>query len=189
MVSADTVLTAAHCLHAGTRSGRPHRAFQVIPARNVGAAPFGRCQGTQGFILRGWADALTPEESRYYDLGALKLDCKVGEQTGWLGVRALTDGETDLPTTVHGYAADKAPPGRQWISDDRIRLLWALKGFYQNDTFGGTSGSPVFSTDMKGVLIGVHTNGLHGEPPWSTHNAFTRITTERLARIHEWIGF
>ena len=38
------------------------------------------------------------------------------------------------------------------------------------------------------TIIGIHTNGLHGPLPWSTYNAFTRITPERLSQIHAWIG-
>lgn len=189
LVSKDTVLTAAHCLHSGTVIGRPYRDFRVFPGRNEDGAPFGRCLGRASYVLRGWTASMTSDESRYYDLGALKLDCSIGEVTGWLGVRALDDDEIGLATTVHGYTGRKPPPGQQWVSEDSVRLLWELKGFYLSDTFGGTSGSPVYGTKAINVLIGVHTNGLHGaEAPWRTHNAFTRITPERLARIRDWIA-
>ncbi len=189
MVSRDTVLTAAHCIHSGTVAGAAFRNFQVLPGRNAGAAPFGSCRAREAMVLSGWLTAVSSIEARYYDLGALKLDCAVGEQTGWLGVRSLTDDEVGLPTTVQGYAADRAPPGRQWRSDDQLRVMTELKGFYDNDTFGGTSGSPVLSSDDPSTIIGVHTNGVHGtEEPWSSHNAFTRITPQRLDRITSWIG-
>ncbi|RVI63899.1 protease [Sinorhizobium meliloti] len=188
MVSPDTILTAGHCVHSGTTTGQPYSNFRIIPGRNKSAAPFGRCKGRQAFVLSGWVTSLTPEEGRYYDLGAIKLDCEVGTATGWIGVRTLGNGET-VETVVQGYAADLDPSGQQWVSEDRIRFLSELKGFYQNDTFGGTSGSPVFAKDMDDTLIGVHTNGLHGgEEPWKSNNAFTRITAERLARIQEWIS-
>lgn len=188
MVSPDTVLTAAHCIHSGTISGRLYSDFLVIPARNTGSSPFGECRARQAFVLAGWAGSLTAEDARYYDLGALKLDCQVGEATGWLGVALLDEEQVGAPTVVRGYANDKSPPGRQWQSEDSLRILWGLKGFYQNDTYGGTSGAPVYLATDDTVLVGVHTNGLHGEAPWSDHNAFTRITPERLARITQWIG-
>ncbi len=187
MISPDTVLTAGHCIHSGTPLGRAYRNFRVIPGRNVGAAPFGQCGATKAFVIAGWTGSLTSEEARYFDLGGLKLDCDVGNVTGWFGVRMLGEDETGLATVVQGYAADLAPPGRQWISHDELRLLWDLKGFYQNDTYGGTSGSPVFADGTPNVIIGVHTNGLHGEEPWASHNAFTRITPDRLAVIQGWI--
>ncbi len=187
MISKDTVLTAGHCVHSGTRRGRPYEEFQIVPARNVGASPFGQCSAKRLYALSGWTDAATSLDARYYDLGAIKLDCDVGTRTGWLGVRLLSDEDLNLPTTVHGYAADIAPKGRQWVSDDMLRVLWELKGFYQNDTFGGTSGSPVYTESQNDTVIGVHTNGLHGDEPWKSNNAFTRITQDRLNRIIEWI--
>lgn len=189
LISKDTVLTAAHCIHSGTSRGRSYRNFQVIPGRNVGAAPFGSCMARKAFVLSGWISSASPTESRYYDLGALKLNCNIGDSTGWFAVRTLNADEMSFVTTVRGYSGNKSPPGRQWTSKDKIRALWDLKGFYQNDTYGGTSGAPVFADDLDDTLIGVHTNGIHGsEPPWSANNAFTRITPERLIQIRSWIS-
>ena len=188
MVSPDTVLTAAHCIHSGTISGHSYSDFLVIPGRNPGTSPFGECHARRAMVLAGWTGSLTAEDARYYDLGALKLDCRVGEVTGWLGVTLLDESQVGQTTVVHGYAGDKAPPGRQWKSEDELRILWDLKGFYFNDTYGGTSGSPVYLAADDTRVAGVHTNGLHGDEPWASHNAFTRITPERLARIAQWIG-
>jgi len=188
MISPDTVLTAAHCVHSGTRNGRPYSKFRFFPGRNVGAAPFGECNARAAFVLSGWTEGDNPLDGREYDLGAFKLDCNVGDATGQVAIRVLGDDELGIKTTVHGYAADKAPAGRQWISEDELRVLQDLKGFYDNDTFGGTSGSAVFETGKTDTIIGVHTNGLHGEEPWASHNAFTRITEGRMQKIQEWIA-
>lgn len=188
MVSVDTVLTAAHCIHTGTTKGKLNSNFRVLPGRNVGAAPFGECGVNQVYLLNGWASAQSEDQSRDYDLGAMKLDCQVGKSTGWLGVRPL-DEEAGLKTTVLGYTADRAPPGRQWESEDQLRIVWQYKGFYQNDTFGGTSGAPVFATGQPDTLIGVHTNGAFGTlEPWKSNNAFTRLTPERIALVQQWIA-
>ncbi|MEM6275316.1 MAG: trypsin-like serine protease [Pseudomonadota bacterium] len=188
MVSENTVVTAAHCLHSGTSSGAAYRNFIVLPGRNGQVAPFGECRGTHFFVLDGWIRANNSLDARNFDLGALKLDCDIGQSTGWMGVRAVVDQDLGIGTIVHGYAADKAPFGVQWISEDSLRILWEAKGFYQNDTFGGTSGAPVSESGTPDFLIGVHTNGLHGDEPWASHNAFTRITQTRLALIAQWIG-
>lgn len=188
MVSVDTVLTAAHCIHTGTANGQLNTNFRVLPGRNVGAAPFGECGVNQVYLLNGWASAQSEDQSRDYDLGAMKLDCQVGKSTGWLGVRPL-DEEVGLKTTVLGYTADRAPPGRQWESQDALRIVWQYKGFYQNDTYGGTSGAPVFATGQSDTLIGVHTNGAFGTlEPWKSNNAFTRLTPERVALVQQWIA-
>lgn len=188
MVSPDTVLTAAHCIHSGTQSGQAFSDFRFFPGRNVGVAPFGSCKAKSARVLSGWINATSPLETREFDLGAFKLDCDVGEETGQVAIRSVEEDEIGVGTTVHGYASDKAPGGRQWISKDELRVLQDFKGFYDNDTYGGTSGAAVFATGEEGTLIGVHTNGLHGEEPWASHNAFTRITPERLEKIKEWIA-
>ena len=188
MISPDTVLTAAHCIHSGTKTGRPFSNFRFFPGRNVGAAPFGECNARDAFVLGGWTSADTALDARTYDLGAFKLDCEIGNATGQLAVRSITEADLGVGTIVHGYAADKAPQGRQWVSEDKLRVLQDLKGFYDNDTFGGTSGSAVFAAGATDTIIGIHTNGLHGEEPWASHNAFTRITDERLSSIQSWIA-
>lgn len=188
LISPNTVLTAAHCIHSGTTIGEPYQNFRVIPGRNLGAAPFGRCLGIGASVLAGWTASATTDQSRYYDLGAIKLDCNIGDTTGWLGVRTIGDDEV-IETVVQGYTTDRAPTGRQWVSEDKLRTLWELKGFYQNDTFGGTSGAPVFAKGSRDTVIGVHTNGVHGtQEPWKSNNAFTRITSERLSLIQQWIS-
>ncbi len=100
MVSVDTVLTAAHCVHSGTTSGAPYRNFRVTPGRNAGAAPFGRCKASNVYVLSGWTTAENADESRIYDLAALKLDCDVGQRTGWVGVRALQDSDSGRPSAA-----------------------------------------------------------------------------------------
>lgn len=187
MISPDTVLTAGHCVHSGTRWGRSYSDFKLYPGRNVGSKPFGNCGAIKTFALKGWVEATDSDDAREYDLGAIKLNCKIGNDTGWFGVSVLPESKEKVPTTVHGYAGDKIPAGRQWISKDYIRVLEDRKGFYQNDTYGGTSGAPVYSGEDYHI-IGVHTNGLHNGEPWKSNNAFTKITSGRLKEIINWIG-
>ena len=188
LIAPDSVLTAGHCIHSGSVFGSVNAKFQVIPGRNLAAAPFGQCGVRRAYVLSGWTKATTPAEARDADLGLLKLDCTVGERTGWMGVNAAADDANGQKIVIQGYATDKAPTGRQWKSEDVIRLLWDLKGFHQADTIGGTSGAPVALAASPNVLIGIHTNGLHDVAPWSENNAFTRITPARLAIIKSWIA-
>lgn len=187
MISADTVLTAAHCVHSGTAYGRWFSDFQVFPGRNVADKPFGDCRGISVHALRGWTASATASEARDYDLAAIRLDCQVGARTGWMGLRAMTDHEIGAGATVQGYAGDKQPIGRQWQSNGPVEVLHQLKAFYKIDTAGGTSGSPVIA-DSDRMIFCVHTNGLHGGPPWDANNACTRLTPDRLVTIAEWIG-
>jgi putative chitinase len=187
MVSRDTVLTAGHCVHQGTLEGKWHTEIAVFPGRNGAVKPFGRCGAKKLFALGGWVASSDPMEARYYDLGAIKLDCDAGGRTGWFGIRTLEYAEIGMPVVVQGYPADSAPPGRQWESQDQLRHVLSLKLFYQNDTWGGMSGSPAYSP-ADNRIFGVHTNGVHNGEPWKSNNGATRITPERLKVVMQWIG-
>lgn len=187
LISADTVLTAGHCLHSGTVDGKWYADFVIYPGRNGGVSPFGNCTAKSLHSLNGWIYAASSLEARQYDLGAIKLNCDIGNRTGWLSVRTLNGEEVDLSTTVQGYPADKKPAGRQYISTDKIRKIQDLNAFYQNDTYGGMSGSPVFSSETN-TIFAIHTSGLHNGEPWNANNGSTRITKERLETIIQWIS-
>ena len=187
MISPDTVLTAGHCVHSGTESGHFYSNFKLYPGRNTGSIPFGECGAIETFALEEWVKAKSSSEAREYDLGAIKLNCKIGNETGWFGVKVLPDTAENVSTTVHGYAGDKTPVGRQWISEGYIIAMEKQKGFYQNDTAGGMSGSPVYS-EKDYRIIGVHTNGMHNGEPWKSNNAFTKITPKLLKEISNWIN-
>jgi V8-like Glu-specific endopeptidase len=143
------------------------RQFTIYPGRCSGAKPFGSCGAKRLASLSGWVNAANPMDARYYDLGSIKLDCDLGNRVGWFGVQPLDEAEVDLPTMVQGYPADKTPAGRQWVSNDRIRTVQSLKAFYQNDTWGGMGGSPVY-TEGDATIFALHTNGLHDGEPWSS---------------------
>jgi putative chitinase len=191
MVAADTVLTAGHCIHTGGENGTWHRNFTIYPGRNEDQKPFGGCGATAGYALAGWLETEpTLLEASNYDLGAIKLGCRVGDRTGWLPVVATEGDLSGRPTKVQGYAAEKDPWGAQFLSHDSLRAndTEGLKAFYQNDTEGGTSGSPVF-LDHTNAVFCVHTNGFlrQADSPWKENNGCTRITPTRYATILEWV--
>lgn len=189
LISPDTVLTAAHCIHSGTVKGSAFRDFVVIPGRNAGAANFGQCGALSARVLAGWVESTALEDLLQYDLGAIKLDCNIGDAAGWFAVRSLSSNEIGLSVVVQGYASDRAPKGTQLFSSDEIRVLHDLKGFHRADTFGGTSGAPVYSTNNQMEIVGVHSNTFFGaKEPWATHNGFTRLTPRRVATIQQWIA-
>lgn len=188
MVAPDAVLTAAHCIHSGSIKGSPYSDFVVVPGWVGGSTNFGDCEALDAQVLGGWLAATSLTELHESDLGLIKLDCEVGNETGWFGLRALTDEEVGLEITVQGYASDRDPRAMQWISRDRIRELRPRKAFHQADTFGGTSGAPIFASDDSETLLGIHTNTYFGlEEPWKSNNGFSPITPERLTIIANWI--
>lgn len=80
MISADTVATAGHCIHEGP-GGDFATAVEVYPGRSGSYLPFGSCTASTLYTVSGWA------EDGYvgYDYGAIKLDCTVGNSTGYFG--------------------------------------------------------------------------------------------------------
>ena len=77
-------------------------------------------------------------------------------------MRALADNEPVKSMVVEGYAADWTPPGLQLQSSGTLMELQTYKGFYDNDTFGGTSGAGIFIEGTPDQLVGVPTNGVYG---------------------------
>lgn len=187
MISPDTVLTAGHCLHSGTVQGQLYSNHVIYPGRKKTTKPFGSCKAIKIYVLAGWVSASSQLDARDYDLGAIKLDCNIGESTGWLGV-VETNPSTSSETTIQGYTSNKAPRGMQWISSDLVNEWSSEKVFYKNDTAKGTSGAPVFDANQM-TIFAVHTNGVHGGvSPWNANNAGTRITSERLSQIIDWVN-
>ncbi len=189
LISRNVVLTAGHCVHDGGPAGRWHQDYIVVPGRNGVLDPFGTCSATKLFSVSGWVEGDPLGDGRLDDIGAIKLDCDVGDKTGWLRFGLLADGPARLAVTTYGYPADKTPTGKQWESDGEAEILTASKLFYRNSTYGGMSGSPVFAgagADSK--IVAVHTNGLHGSsPPWDSYNAGTRLSDELVQGLTAFI--
>jgi glutamyl endopeptidase len=188
MIGANTVATAGHCLNRGAGGGWFDRTTYVItPGANGTLAPFGRCGARQLFSVLGW----TRDGNEQFDYGAIKLNCNVGNQTGWFGFFATSSSLNGKQSRINGYPGDK-PSRTQWSSLDSIRVSQTNQLFYRNDTFNGDSGSAVWTTQGPGACAGlqcamaIHGYGLHGSPPHSTNNHGKRITTATFNNLISW---
>jgi V8-like Glu-specific endopeptidase len=187
LIARDVVLTAGHCVFSGNAW---HLDFAIYPGRSKTALPFGKCGAKRLYSVGGWVNSPgISDESKLYDIGAIKLDCNVGDRTSWFVMKA-SESIGDTPTTILGYPHDPAKfaVGTQVRSQDKIRKTMNLKIFYRNDTFFGMSGSPVFLSDDVRSIYAIHTNGLHCCGVWSENNAATRLTAQRISNIVEWMG-
>lgn len=183
MVAADTALTAAHCVFS---KGKWHADMTIMPGRNGGSKPFGQCKPSKIFAPEGWVNGSSDSA---YDYAAIRLDCKIGEQTGWFGIAPTPPAPVNLVSSISGYPCDKPPVGRQWKSVDKVSATREFKIFYRNDTWGCMSGSPVFLGNDQRTIYAIHTNGASGAaPPWSENNAATRLTAERIASLRAFVG-
>jgi V8-like Glu-specific endopeptidase len=79
-----------------------------------------------------------------------------------------------------GYPGDK-PTGTQWWNANRILSVSSRRIYYQIDTAGGQSGSPVWRyRNGKRHIIGIHTTG--GAP----FNGATRIIKPVFDNLVKW---
>lgn len=190
------IATAGHCVHpgggqngGGGNNFYPRGDFQIIPARNGASTPYGICTATQLLSVTGW----TQSGDETYDYGAIRLSCAAGNSTGWFGMWWQSASLTGTATTVSGYPCDKTF-GQQWRhAGQTVTVTHARQVFYQNDTFGCQSGSPVYQTRAAGsswcvgqCVMAIHAYGLHGSSPHSTNNHGTRITESVFNNLITW---
>lgn len=164
LISDDTVLTAGHCVHrGGTGSAADYSwGIRVAPGRNGSRDPYGRCGATELYTDQRWIDSANTNA----DWGVIKLDCAVGNTTGWLGYTGTTGSLAGSTATVRGYPGDK-PRGTMWTMTGSVSSTQPEKVFYTMDTSGGQSGAPVYNSSAS--IVAIHTNG-------GSTNSGTRIT-------------
>lgn len=164
MISADTLVTAGHCVWNGTNYTAD---FTASPARNDTKKPFGSCLASQIWTDKKWIDS----EDENFDWAVVKLNCTVGTKTGWFGYKVDSDANLKgLGVTVSGYPGDKTW-GQMWSDSNKVSSVNTTKVWYPVDTFGGESGSPVYTT--AGQAIAIHAYGDQGKG-----NSGTRIKPE-----------
>ncbi len=187
-IGPDTVMTAGHCVHSGGPSGDwyPVGGYVIYPGYDHPVPHYGSCGASWLASVRGW----TVKGKETHDYGAIKLDCNVGNIVGWFGFLWKSgDGKLkNYPTAITGYPGDKDL--EQWQSHDKVRTSERRQIFYNNDTTGGMSGSPVWYDKGKNgpYGIGIHAYGLHGSGVHSTKNHGTRITEAVFNNMLFWIS-
>ena len=180
LIGPDTVATAGHCVFDPDEKKWASWA-KVYPGRDGNRLPFGYAKASRFYSVIGW----TRQGNTNYDYGAVKLDQNVGNQTGWFGYRWQSGSLNGTQVNISGYPGDK-PQGTQWEHRDRIRETTPYKLLYDNDTYAGQSGSPVYQEQYQncGVCsIAIHTNGVYGN---KKSNRGTRITKEVFDNLNTW---
>ncbi|GAB2930653.1 hypothetical protein GCM10027280_17700 [Micromonospora polyrhachis] len=188
----DIVATAGHCVHSGGSSGSWYSGLAVWPGRDGSSTPYGSCTVRRMHSVTGW----TTDGNEEFDYGALKLNCTIGNTTGWFGYWWQSASLAGTSTLINGYPGDK-PFGQQWRGDSVSRTVAVSQTnqiFYTNDTIGGMSGSAVYQNRAAGssfcvgyCSMAIHAYGFpHDAYPHNTYNHATRITEARFNNLQAW---
>lgn len=183
----DVVATAGHCVHTGGSSGSWRTNVTVFPGRDGPSSPYGSCSARSLHSVLGW----TRDQDERYDYGVIKLNCSIGNTTGWFGLWWQGASLNGTGTEISGYPGDK--PLENWRSVDQVRVSETEQAFYFNDTLGGMSGSPIFTNRGAGspwcvgsCVMGIHAYGLHGSQPHANHNHGIRFTQQNFDNMLFW---
>lgn len=182
-ISPSTLITAGHCVFINNKENPSSpangwvRSIQVMPGRNGSTFPFETVISTQFRSVEGWIE----NGDENFDYGAIILPRPLGSSLGWLGFGSFTDAELNNSTAnIAGYPADKSE-GTLWFHASRIIGVNNRKIFYDIDTFGGQSGSPVVRiVGNQRFAVAVHAYGT------TSSNNGVRITPEVVNNFNRW---
>lgn len=180
-ISPTTLATAGHCVYLQDDGGWA-ASIDVIPAKFGASQPFGSIRASRFAAVDGW----TVHSQRDFDYGAILLDeSSAGKQVGNFEVQAFADDQiSNVTAKISGYPADREAAQFQYFHERPVQRVTTTRLFYDIDTFGGQSGSPIWEDTVEHgvVAIGIHTNG------GLTSNSGTRITSDVLDSFISWIG-
>ncbi|MCO6457652.1 MAG: serine protease [Pirellulaceae bacterium] len=178
-ISPRTLMTAGHVVFMHNEGGWA-REVTVIPGRNGTDRPLGSQVSSSFRSVRGW----TQDQDTNFDYAAIIMpDTSLGGQVGHFGFAALTDATLQQVTAnLSGYPGDK-PQGTQWFHARGTSQLSPQKIFYEIDTFGGQSGSPIWRLENgQRTAVAIHTSGGGGARP----NSGTRINQTVFDNMQRW---
>ncbi len=169
MYGASAVVTAAHCLW--DRALNTNSAGYIItPGANGSSAPYGSC-GASGVHF---PPSYKTVGGIGYDYGSIRLNCTVGNATGWFGF--AYPGVASL--TLAGYPCDKLSK-TLWGSAGSKTYQDVTETDYDMDTAGCESGAPVF--EAGSYVLAVHSAGS------TTHNAGVSLIAGRQNDLRGWM--
>ena len=175
MISADTLVTAGHCVYSYERQEWTS-GLEFSPGANGPERPFETAAATQTWTDTAWIKNNDPR----LDWGLVKLDKPLGDRTGWFGLTWRSGDYQDTGVELRGYPYDKAP-GELWGMGGTVTESRGNQLCYSMDTYPAQSGSPLYMSDGA-FAIGIHAYGTvrgrqqPGRECPQEYNAGTRIT-------------
>jgi len=175
------VLTAGHCIYSHDNGGWAE-VVRVVPGYDDGYMPYGDSYATNIRTYTGW----TIDRDWNHDWAVLTLNKSIGDSTGWMGRKTASYTDSMYTGTLNtaGYPGDKGGQ-TMWFNSNIGRTTNEYKHWYYMDTYGGQSGSPVWTYDgTNRYIITVHAYGDDG----SGSNSGTRLNQDKFDRINTWLA-
>jgi len=189
----NMVATAGHCVYdktAVTNGYFDTRGIRVWPGINGSTTNAKSCGVVKSYVPTGWTSGQSTTQSgnEAFDYGAFRLDCTIGNTTGFLDYGQHQTAVGDF-TRICGYPKDK-PTDTQWCSDDQVRAVDAYQAFYANDTCKRMSGSPVmYWTGSYWTVMAIHARSVETSSNAYNHYTYnhgTRITSTVYNDLRNW---
>lgn len=177
-ISPTVLATAGHCVFMHEANGWPV-SIEVIPALNGADQPFRKAITSKFESNNGWVN----DRNSDFDYGVIFLDKPLDESIGYFSFAAPPDNFlVSNIANISGYPTDLDRATRQYYHARAINRASSRRLYYEIDTYGGQSGSPIWMNLGEGrrVAVGIHTTGS------STSNHGTRITEEIFKNFKTW---
>lgn len=164
----NIAITAGHCVFDSGEGGWA-TSIVVRPGANGSTNPFGTANAQSLDAPVKW----TNNENAGFDYGIIVLDSDIGNTTGWFGSH-YGSGLKGKSITITGYPGEYYR--QMWTMSGTVKRTTTNKVFYDIDTTGGQSGSPVYW--YSGATYGYQAIAIHAYGvSFLTTNSGTRITS------------
>ncbi|UHD16362.1 trypsin-like serine peptidase [Thiocapsa bogorovii] len=187
-----TVITAGHCVFDPVELGGWAKSIKVIPGRDDDDEPFGSAKSARFSTTDTWL--ATQAEAPDFDYAAIHLDADLGSKVGTFGIGVLPDAElSSRLVNVSGYPVSPGNGRQQYFHANRVKAVTPRRVFYDVDTIGGQSGSPVWAyldgNSEVPTVVAIHAYGVGGVPA-NLHvvaNSGPRILPDVMDVLKGWI--
>ncbi len=184
MIASSHVLTSAHCVYDKNMGGWA-TSVKVVPALQGSYMPYGSANAVK---LMSFDLFLNNQDVRH-DLAVVKINKALGNSTGWMGRETAGSGHSMYAFwhIVEGYPAEKDGGLKMWWHQKKNNSADEYLLYYQIDTTGGQSGSPVWSwpvnyDDGPWYIHGVHRGGT------SSQNVGVRLNKQKYDAVKSFIA-
>lgn len=176
------IMTAGHCVYERRSMKGWAKTIKIYPGRTEDTPHDKAIIATEFKAPHGWID----NEDENEDYGAIILEEDISLSLGYFSVASLgEDGLVESFVNISGYPGSRAGEV-QLHHANRILDVSSTKIYYDIDTEGGQSGSPIWiykDNEQLPIVIGIHSNGA-GKA--TLGNSGVRITQKLVKFIKEW---